>query len=63
MSDWSWFFTVLTIAGILCAIVRAVPVQEGAALFWPHDAAGRVACTVLIVTGFLVPLAMMLGAF
>lgn len=63
MSDWSWFFTVLTIAGILCAIVRAVPVQEGAALFWPHDVAGRVACTVLIVTGFLVPLAMMLGAF
>lgn len=63
MSDWSWVFTVLTLAGILCAVVRAVPAQGEGHAVWPQDVAGRVACVVLVVTGFLVPLAMMLGAF
>ncbi|GAN62785.1 hypothetical protein AA0313_0601 [Acetobacter indonesiensis NRIC 0313] len=63
MSDWSWIFTVLTVAGILCAVVRAVPAGGFGRDIWPDDVAGRMACSVLVLTGFLVPLAMMLGAF
>lgn len=63
LSDWSWSVTVLTVAGILCAVVRSVPVEGFTQDLWPEDAAGRVACSVLVLTGFLVPLAMMLGAF
>ncbi|MFT8782413.1 hypothetical protein [Acetobacter syzygii] len=63
MTDWSWSVAVLTVCGILAAVLRAVPDREAARLFWPEDMAGRVACSVLTVMGFLVPLAMMLGAF
>ncbi|MCP1212095.1 hypothetical protein [Acetobacter okinawensis] len=63
MTDWSWSVAVLTVCGILAAVLRAVPDREAARLFWPEDTAGRVACSVLTVMGFLVPLAMMLGAF
>ncbi len=63
MTDWSWLVAVLTVCGILAAVLRAVPDREAARLFWPEDMAGRVACSVLTVMGFLVPLAMMLGAF
>ncbi|ASL39735.1 MULTISPECIES: hypothetical protein [Acetobacter] len=63
MSDWSWPLALLTVAGILAAVTRAVPARDITHHFWPQDAAGRVACSVLTATGLLVPLAMMLGAF
>ncbi|MBS0959959.1 MULTISPECIES: hypothetical protein [Acetobacter] len=63
LSDMSWMLTILTIGGILGVILRVFPKNSGDLSFWPHDSAGRVACVVLVATGFMVPLAMMLGVF
>jgi hypothetical protein len=63
------------VAGVLLGIARAWPDASAHTMFgageqtvgfrdlWPEDRAGRLAFVALAGMGFLVPLAMMLGAF
>ncbi|WP_234395333.1 hypothetical protein [Acetobacter papayae] len=73
--DWSWALALLAVAGVLLGIARAWPDASARTVFgtgeqamgfrdvWPDDRAGRLAFVALAGMGFLVPLAMMLGAF
>jgi hypothetical protein len=73
--DWSWELALLAVAGVLLGIARAWPDASAHTMFgageqtmgfrdlWPEDRAGRLAFVALAGMGFLVPLAMMLGAF
>lgn len=73
--DWSWELALLAVAGVLLGIARAWPHTSARTMFgmgeqnlgfgdvWPDDRAGRLAFVALAGMGFLVPLAMMLGAF
>lgn len=63
LPDWSWSIAVLTVAGLLLVVVRGLPERVPLHLVWPDEPAGQLACVVLAGMGFLVPLAMMLGAF
>ncbi|MBO6038164.1 MAG: hypothetical protein J6P29_06415 [Acetobacter sp.] len=61
--DWSWSIATLSVVGLLLVVMQGVSDQKSILLTWPEEAAGKLACFLLMAMSFLVPLAMMLGAF